>query len=188
MSRLRLCATEKLRDFARPKTDMMRLCGTQKCMLQPLRLKKGMLWLCATEEVYREIARPKKRMLRPLRLLMGRLPLRASEIFARFCATQNRYDAFCATQNRYVAHSHDPTKVYCEHCDLKQVCCDFARLRTTNTLFNIFAQLKNIRLHFICMYVSMFYGVWLPPRSRSGTSFATIATQKWVCCNFVWPK
>ena len=70
-----------LRDFARTKTNMMRLCGTEKGMLRPLRLKKGMLWLCATK-------------------------------------------------NRYDATLRDPKKVWCGHCDSKNVCNVFARPKT----------------------------------------------------------
>ena len=55
--------------------------------------------------------------MRSLRLKMGMLQLFANEIFARLCATQNRY----------VATLRDPKKVWCYHCDSKWVCCDFVR-------------------------------------------------------------
>ena len=63
-------------------------------LLQPLRLKMGMLLLCVTKKIARFYATltryvatlrdPKKCILRPLRLKMGML---------RLCATENRYDA-----------------------------------------------------------------------------------------------
>ena len=84
-----------------------------------------------------DFARPKKGILRPLRLKMGMLRLCATEKFARLCATQNRYDAtlrdpkkvccghcdskkVCcdfAQPKRFIAKLRDPKNVCCDHCD-----------------------------------------------------------------------
>ena len=60
---LRLCVTEIIGRFYATKTDMMRLCATQKRYVAAIETQNCMLWLCSTEK------------------------------FARLYANQNRYDA-----------------------------------------------------------------------------------------------
>ena len=129
-------------------------------LLQPLRLKNGYVATlcdrknCATlrepKQIWCDFARPKKGMLRPLQLKMGMLWLCATKKFARLCANQNRYDATL----------RDPKQISCDFGRLTQ---RFAFLRNSKTLKYILYKYMNV-----CMYVCMFYGVWLPPGLRSG--------------------
>ena len=70
-------------------------------------------------------------MLRPLRLEMGMLLPCATELFARLCATLSRYNATSCVRK----------KIWCDHCDLKWVCCDFVRPEFFESLRD-FARLK----------------------------------------------
>ena len=132
----------------RPTSGIMRL----------LRLKLGMLRLCATEEILRDFVQPKEDMLR-----------------------------LCANQIRYVAVLRDPNKVCCDHCDSdgyvatlcdrnicatlrdsKQICCDYTRP-------------KKVRCDH---WDSNGYVVTLGNRNIC----ATLRGSKQICCDFTRPK
>ena len=247
MGMLWLCATEILRDFARPKTDTMRLCANQKryvaakatqngyvvtlrdrkiCAIlrEPKQIwcdfarpKTDVLRLCATHKKYVatiatqdgyvetlcdrkncailsnlnqiccDFARPKKCILRPLPLKMGMLRLCATESFAWFCATQNRFNATL----------RDPKKVFCTHCDSKWVCCDFARpkncatLRGPKQIWCDFARPKKGMLRPLRLRMGM---LWLCANEKFARHCtnqnrydATLRDPKQMCCDFARP-
>ena len=157
-------------DFAQPKTDKLRLRPTNTVFCSFAQLKNIRLqflcmyvcmYVCFMEFDYHQDW-GRGLLLQPLRLKMGMLRLCVTEKIARLCSNQNRYDATL----------RDPKKACCGHCDSKWVCCDFARpknlrdfartktdmmrLRPTKTTFCTFAQLKNIKIQFICIYVCMY--------------------------------
>ena len=103
MGILQLCATEEffanLRD---PKTYVATI-ATQNGQVATLSDRNVCATLRDQKQMYCDFLRPKKCMLRPLRLKMGMLRLCATETFARLCATQNIYVATLRNPKRYVA-------------------------------------------------------------------------------------
>ena len=60
MGMLRLCATEKLRDIARPKTDMMRLCATKKRYFAAIATQNGYVVTLRERKICATLREPKQ--------------------------------------------------------------------------------------------------------------------------------
>ena len=118
-------------------------------------------------------------MLRPLRLKMGMLRLCATETFARLCATQNRYVAAFCYPKRYVATIATQkgmlrlwaTEIFARLCatqisyvtTLCEPCCDFERLmiRPCSTHdSNLFDSIDPIRLYRPYSTLSTLFDPW----------------------------
>ena len=158
-----------LRDLARPKSDIMRLCATEitawHCMTRkyvgtiatingyvPILCDRNKCeTLCDPKQICCDFVRTKKSMLRPLRLKMGMLRFCAIEIIARHCATQNRYNVILCV----------PKKVCCDHCDSIVICCDFVRSKNMRD----FAQPKTDMVGL--------------PESRFAICVSTDSNEKW---------
>ena len=87
---------------------MLRLCATQIRYFATLWLKMGCCGFARQKKFYATLCEPKKicrGFARPKLCMLG----------------------LCATQIGYVAILRDPNLVFCESCDSKCVCCNFAR-------------------------------------------------------------
>ena len=122
---------------------MLRLCATKKICATLRDSKKVCCDHCDSNWECCDFARPKKVMVQPLRLKWGILRLYNTEMFASLCPTQKKYFAnlhglkmyvaTIATQNGHVATLCDrrnlsefvrPKTDMLRLCDPKKICCD----------------------------------------------------------------
>ena len=139
-----------LRDLARPKLDMLRICATQIWYIAKIAIQNGyvailherrsFMRLWATQRKYvATLLDPKKifcvfarldlGMLRSLRLKMGMLRHCATEILSDLARPKLGMLRLCATQIRYVAKIATQNG-YVALCTTKETLRDFARPKT----------------------------------------------------------